>query len=248
MGNDTLAQVAINAVEKASWAPTEDGWCQVFARLCYEHVYGDKYDSFRRNSANLTGRAFQKGGLAMSKAQAGELQLGDILYKCPSNLDYYGHVGIYVGNGKIAENSSTSIGRVRGALGYRTVSQFGNYELIVRLPPVVKNTNPVPVKPVVTAPIKVAAQSTAKLILGIKATDGKISYVHLEKATLKDNRFDVDVAELSKALSSNGINEIRPLLKVFGYSIYGEGNHLDDPVDRRKYLFIQKDEPVTPAQ
>lgn len=222
MANDKLAQVAIDGVENSNWAPHESGWCQVFVRLCYEHVYGKTYEGFRRKSANLTGRAFRAGGLAMTKAQAGALQAGDILYKCPDNLDHYGHVGIFVGNDRIAENSSTSIGRVRGALGFRTVSQFGSYDLIVRLP-AVNAKKPDESKP-------------ARLILAVK-DGGNLRYVHLKNSILKDGRFGVDVNEVTQEL---GVSvEIRPLLTALGFTIYGEGNHLDDPADRRKYLFIQ---------
>lgn len=51
-----------------------------------------------------------------------------------------GHIGVYVGHvpglgdDLVAENSSTSIGRVSGAKGYRTLEQFGHYDLLGRLP------------------------------------------------------------------------------------------------------------------
>jgi len=210
-------------VEKASWAPEENGWCQKEQRLVIQQVYGNKYDAYMKATANLTGRAFQAAGLAMTAAQAGTLQVGDILYKCPADLTAYGHVGTFVGNKGVAENSSTSIGRVRGALGYRSVARFGEYQLVVRLPPLA------PTKP-------------ARLILGVKDGD-KVHYVHLQSAALKNGHFDVDVTELAKILLGNN-EEIRPLLAAFGYNIYQEGDHLNDPADPCKYLFIQKNLPA----
>lgn len=218
MGNAKLAQVAIEGVEKASWAPLESGLCQVFARLCYEHVYGKEFEKYRRASAALTGLAFQAGGLAITEAQAGKKQPGDILYKVHGSGGY-GHVGIVVDENRVAENSSTHIGRVRGALGYRTLAQFGSCDLVVRLTP------PQDPKP-------------ASLIIGV--SDGEnVQYTRLQNAMLNDGAFSVNASELAKVLLP-GTQTIREALDALGYSIQSEGNYLTDANDPRQYLIVGK--------
>lgn len=223
MGNETLANIAIEGVISASWAPLEKGCCQIFARECYEREHGKKYEQFRRASAALTAKAFQAGGLAMTRDQAGPLQDGDLLYKVHGSGGY-GHVGINTKKCGVAENSSTSIGRVREALGFRSLNEFGDFDLVVRLPALAQATPPNP----------------ARLILAVKNGDN-INYDHLESAVLKDGKFQVDAAELAKVLLGAD-QDIRTLLKGFGWEIYQEGNHLNDPTEPRQYLFVQKNQ------
>jgi hypothetical protein len=222
MANQALADMAIFGVEKADWAPLEKQWCQKEQRLVIQHVYGDKFNAYMKASANLTGRAFQAAGLAMTAAQAGELQIGDIVYKCPDDLKAYGHVGTFVGVKGIAENSSTSIGRVREALGYRSVAQFGHYDLVVRLP----------------APVAAKPEKPASLVIGV--TDGKdIKYTRLQSAVLKNGSFSADTAELAKVLLGE-TQPVRATLDQFGYSIQSEGDYLTDDTDPRQYVIVQK--------
>jgi hypothetical protein len=49
--------------------------------------------------------------------------------------DFSGHIGVVCLDLKrLAENSSTSKGRVRGALGFRTRAQWGDFDIVIRLP------------------------------------------------------------------------------------------------------------------
>jgi cell wall-associated NlpC family hydrolase len=73
---------------------------------------------------------FVKHGYAMPEGT--EPENGDIVFKAPTEKVPEGHVGIVVSDEKIGENSSTSLGRVDGAKGYRTRKQFGEILTIVR--------------------------------------------------------------------------------------------------------------------
>jgi cell wall-associated NlpC family hydrolase len=115
------------------------GYCSRFVRQVVEKVYGSRYDFLFRDTAIHTGEAFRAARLANTPGRMGDLQPGDILFKMTGS-GVFGHVGIYTGigvethTGKVAENSSTTIGRISGAKGYRTLAQFGKYQLVGRLP------------------------------------------------------------------------------------------------------------------
>jgi hypothetical protein len=122
-----LSDVAKKAVKEGAFE-LKKGYCSRFVRQCVEAAYGTKYAELFGSSAIDTGKAFQRNNLTVS-----DLQPGDILFKMTGSGGF-GHVGIFVGDDKVAENSSTKIGRVRGALGFRTVEQYGAYQLTGRLP------------------------------------------------------------------------------------------------------------------
>lgn len=148
MSNITLATTARNALGDPDFEDA-DGYCQRFVRQCLEAVYGDKYADYMEPSALLSARSFLASGLGTQNFRV--LEVGDILYKVRGSGGF-GHTGIYLGDGKgVAENSSTPIGRVQGAKGIRTLRQFGEYQVMVRLPD--PNKKPV-AKPVVELPAK----------------------------------------------------------------------------------------------
>lgn len=135
---DAIEQVP-NSPEEGHWYPTESGRCQEFIRLVVQGRYGNKYDKYWDTSAKKTAVNFMEDGIYVVKAKSWkDTQLGDIIYKLKGSGGF-GHVGIRSWDSVIGENSSTKIGRVRGALGYRTFSQFSNGFLrdeliVVRLP------------------------------------------------------------------------------------------------------------------
>jgi hypothetical protein len=119
------------------------GCCQMFVRQCLQAVYGSKYDDYCCDSAKHSAEAWKKGGIGFPFMVGVPLQQGDILYK-ESGSGGFGHVGIYVGRindseiGLVAENSSTSEGRITEAKGYRPIDHFNTksspISWIVRLP------------------------------------------------------------------------------------------------------------------
>ena len=129
--NARMAQEAMAAITDPA-VTAEDGWCSRFVRQVTEKVYGTKFAHLFRSDAILTAYAFRDAQLA-AVPQWRAVQPGDILFQT-SGHGSHGHVAIYVGSGLVAENSSTSIGRVQGAKGFRSLKQFGEYQLVGRLP------------------------------------------------------------------------------------------------------------------
>ncbi len=60
------------------------------------------------------------------------LQPGDLLFKSRYIDPPWGHVAVCVTPVYLGENAETHLGRMRGALGYRTPVQFGPFSGIVR--------------------------------------------------------------------------------------------------------------------
>lgn len=110
------------------------GMCSRLCRCGTRTLYKGKYQSLFGGSAIETGRNFRDAGFVGSKPEE-----GDFLIKMTGSGGF-GHIGCYVGDvpgvgcDLVAENSSTKIGRVSGAKGYRTLAQFGAYQIIGRLP------------------------------------------------------------------------------------------------------------------
>lgn len=144
--NKVLANAVKDAIEQVhpspeygEFFPIRPGYCQMLVRLVVQGRYGNKYDKYWDTSAKKTAVNFMEDGIYVVKAKSWkDTQLGDIIYKLKGSGGF-GHVGIRSWDNCIGENSSTKIGRVRGALGYRTFSQFSNGFLrdeliVVRLP------------------------------------------------------------------------------------------------------------------
>lgn len=131
MANQKLADAAVAGITNPNYEEAP-GYCQRFAREVIEGVYGAKYSPNFQPSAKDTAYALLAAGLAMAADEAGTLQIGDVIYKT-TTAGPFGHVGIYVDQSRIAENSSTSIGRVQGAKGFRTPAQWGTPQVVFRI-------------------------------------------------------------------------------------------------------------------
>ena len=167
--NKSIATRAENGVYKGSFE-TDKGYCMRYMRQIDEAVEGTKHDeiwrgdgSARDATAARAGHRFLAAGLgflAKDLAAHGGLQPGDMPVKtkvAPNRWgDFSGHIGaVCMDVKRIAENSSTSIGRVRGALGFRTLAQWGAFDIVIRLPdPADKIAVPIPIAtPVVTSSV-----------------------------------------------------------------------------------------------
>lgn len=151
--NIALARAAERGVHKGRFELTK-GYCLRFCREADETIDGNKYDLLfrgtgrtqnereRNATATRAGHRFVAAGLGFLRkdlAKHGGLQAGDMLVKtdvAPNRWgDFSGHIGTLCEDLKrLAENSSTRIGRVRGALGFRTLEQFGDYDIVIRIP------------------------------------------------------------------------------------------------------------------
>lgn len=148
--NKSLARAAEAAINSGSFE-RKKGFCLRACRQFAEAVpgIGAKYDRLFRGdgaerdaTASRAGKRFLKAGLgflAKDVAKNGGLQPGDMLVKTDVAAnrwgDFSGHIGVLCMDGeRVAENSSTAKGRVRGALGFRTLAQYGSFDIVVRLP------------------------------------------------------------------------------------------------------------------
>ncbi len=104
--------------------------CEKWARQVKERVYGAKFSPLQRHNAMMTAMAFKEAGFSIPLA-CGSIE-GDLLYKIyGSGGD--GHVGIRLRGNVVAENSSVHWDG-SDARGLRTMAEFGNFDVIIRLP------------------------------------------------------------------------------------------------------------------
>lgn len=132
--NKLLADAACNAVRNGPFA-SQPHLCQRFVREVVQAVYGNTFDSYWAASAALTARNFRRKGVLIVPLSHGST-VGDLLYKTTGSGGD-GHVGIRVPGNRVAENSSLHWDPESAhpdARGFRTLSAFGHYDVIVRLP------------------------------------------------------------------------------------------------------------------
>ncbi|MEO7715458.1 MAG: hypothetical protein ABIY70_04610 [Capsulimonas sp.] len=133
MPNQKIADVAAEAMHDSSFE-SKKGYCSRFVRQVVAKAHGSKYSGLFGASAIDTGHNFKRAGLDVNVTHANDLEIGDILFKMVGSGGF-GHVGIYVGGSKgVASNSSTRLGRISGAKGYRTLGQWGAWQLVGRIP------------------------------------------------------------------------------------------------------------------
>lgn len=124
-----LAQMAVHALTDDDY-PSDAGYCQMWARLVYETAVGELWNFAYLPSARAACLAFKNTRYVVPKGQP--LKMGDVLYK-QGLPGQFGHVGIYVGAGLVAENS-TIHDTTGDARGLRTLNEYGAYTLAVRYP------------------------------------------------------------------------------------------------------------------
>jgi hypothetical protein len=263
------ATVARSAITRREYE-IRSGYCSRFARQVVETTHGTRYSHLFGASATESANLFRRYGYALPRGSS--IEPGDLLFKVYDQSGRrvaggYGHVGIYVGNNLVAENSSTSLGRISGAKGYRTLSQYGYFDVVGRLPlPAEKATpkplptaTPKPEAPKPEAPKPEAPKPEApkpeapkpeapkplpapRLILVKPALPADI-YVPVVSAQYDSSRdtFTVNQSQLASMFGRAGATVRRPLrdaLGTLGIGATAYGNHLDDKRDARLYAFI----------
>jgi hypothetical protein len=134
--NNAIAQAALGALT-ASGYPVTNNLCQKFARMVVQKVVGHQFDAvLQKASAKEAALSLYHAGIAFPKSQLaakGGLQAGDLLYKTVGSGGF-GHVGIYIGDNKVAENSSVhwKASGGRDARGVRTLAAFGDFQYVAR--------------------------------------------------------------------------------------------------------------------
>lgn len=132
--NKKLSDAATRAVTVKGYE-TQPHLCERFVRQVCQKVYGSEFDAQWKASAAATGQAFQEDGQFVVPLTAGSVP-GDLLFKLQGSGGD-GHVGIRVLGNRVAENSSVhwnSQAPHPDARGFRSLKEFGHYDLIVRLP------------------------------------------------------------------------------------------------------------------
>lgn len=131
--NKPLAELAIKAVTAPSGFTKRRQECKIWVRQVVWQVYGD--DRWREvlgagytPDAASSGRALVRAGLDVPN----RLEEGDLLVWYAGE---YGHIAIYVGDGRIAENYSPHAAKNGGdARGFRRVTNLSPWDVQARLP------------------------------------------------------------------------------------------------------------------
>ncbi len=124
-----LAKTALKGLRDAK-TTREPHQCEKWARQAKEAAYGLKFGAFQRYNAFMTANAFREAGFSIPLDHGSKE--GDLLYKLHGSGGD-GHVGIRLAGNMVAENSSVHWDGT-DARGLRTLAEFGNFDLIIRLP------------------------------------------------------------------------------------------------------------------
>ncbi len=133
-GSDTGAQLARAAVQglTAGWAESIPGYCSRFVRQVFGKVLGPQTAKLFSSSALNTEKVWKAQGLTKTLAEIGgkaALQAGDVLFQ-GFGSGGFGHTGMYVGNGMVAQNTTAAGGGKR----LLPLSAFGAITSVGRLP------------------------------------------------------------------------------------------------------------------
>lgn len=124
-----LNDAAIAAVTAKTGYEKKPHYCQRWVRQVVQSVCGATYDHLFKASAVETGKAMKAAGLSVPLTRG--CVPGDLLYKLTGSGGD-GHVGIRVEGNRVAENSSVHWNG-KDARGFRSLKEFGNFDLIIRL-------------------------------------------------------------------------------------------------------------------
>lgn len=254
-GQATLEDLVFNmrqAIENPAWrAPdgamdTDSGWCARAIRKVVQKTCGSKYDKAvvapnkREASAVHMAHRFLALGLAW-KWDGRPLQIGDIVFKTQGSGGF-GHVGMDVGVGGtndvnddiIGENSSTGIGRIRGALGYRTFGQFknpGGVQVVARLPlPRKGQVAGTGAGSGATPPQRIVVPSVAepKLVI-VRSVNGELTRTLIASSKLSGGHFSARASELAAALAlGEGDVQVADWMAKMGYKAYHQNDFLKE--------------------
>jgi hypothetical protein len=128
--NETVSDRAQTALTAPSFEILPH-YCWRWCRQVVEADYGKLLKPYYRRSARLTALALIQSPYFVP-LKRGHV-IGDILFKTHGSGGD-GHCGIRIPDNRVAENSSVHWDG-NDARGIRTLREFGNFDVIVRLPP-----------------------------------------------------------------------------------------------------------------
>lgn len=111
-------------------AERRPGWCQRWVKQVLIAVGASQ--TLRCEGAESAREAFEwYVAMEMVMPEGTPPNIGDILYKVRPKDGLFGHVGIYIGRGKVAENSSAHWnGRHPDARGVRDISNYPGHRVV----------------------------------------------------------------------------------------------------------------------
>jgi hypothetical protein len=128
LNDEAIAAIAADGFE------TRPHYCSRWVRQVVEAVCPGDFDALFGATAVETGNNFRAAGYTVPLASG--TVLGDILVKMHGSGGA-GHIGIRVLGNRMAENSSvhwSSEDDQPDARGFRSLVEFGHFDLIIRIP------------------------------------------------------------------------------------------------------------------
>lgn len=129
---ETRYEIADRAVRNLTDAKSEvrPGWCQRWVKQVLLSL--SISPAMAVDGAESARDAFERyEALGMTMPEGTKANIGDILYKVRPRDGLFGHVGIYIGKGKVAENSSAHYnGKHPDARGVRSIDNFPGYRVV----------------------------------------------------------------------------------------------------------------------
>lgn len=211
---------------------TGPGWCMKVQRKVVQTTFGSIFDKFvvapsdkQATAIHAAKRALglHLGFYSNELSHFGGLKPGDLLFKTTGSGGF-GHVGMYLDPQHVGENSSTKLGRLphRGALGYRTLEEFGHFDVVVRL------TLGFPI----SQPDPTPAPPSPKLVIITTNPDKSQTRTLIQSSTLTNGQFTAKAGELHSALlhlnSPDEVVSVRATLQALGIKPYDEKNFLKE--------------------
>lgn len=127
-----IQQAALLALSAPGFE-SQPGYCWRWCRQVLESMPEHNFPIPPRGvDAKGAFRWYERRGFALPPGTVP--QTGDLLFKVSAANGKHGHVGIFVGKNRVAENSSAHVGeRDREARGMRTLLGFGGPVRVVRV-------------------------------------------------------------------------------------------------------------------
>lgn len=136
--NLKISQKADHAVQLGNGGgyETRPGYCGRFVRQVLQSTYPETFDAslFCGTAVETAEELVKHGHAQVFDERTMKLEEGDVIYKTYQPFGHAAIVTVHNGALVIAENSSTHLGRVNGALGYRTLNEWGAPDVIWRIP------------------------------------------------------------------------------------------------------------------
>lgn len=170
-GAGVIARKAMEGLT-AGWAESMPGYCSRFVRQVFTKALGPGVSKLFGSSAIQTEANFKRAGYSKTLAQIGGLQglrPGDALFQ-GFGSGGFGHTGIYIGNGQVAQNTTAR----GGGKMVLPLSAFGRITSVGRVP---APALPGPPRP--TAPMPRAARAATVATSGRGGVSvGKVEVVY----------------------------------------------------------------------